>query len=173
MSWTEASGAVRYELAEAANGGAEQTVYSGSNRSWPASGKANGSYAYRVRACSASTCGNYSGTVTVTVQSGIPSLAIAPNPSTSGIYTASWGAVTGATRYVLKETPAGGTERTAYDGPNNFWTSPSMPDGTHSYRVQACNGSCGALSPPATATVETPLVQGLGVNPNPAVTITA
>lgn len=171
------SAAVRYELAEAANGGAEQTVYSGSNRSWPASGKANGkangSYAYRVRACSASTCGNYSGTITVTVQSGIPSLAITPNPSTSGVYTASWGAVTGATRYVLKEMPAGGTERTAYDGPNNFWTSPSMPDGTHSYRVQACNGSCGALSAPAMVTVETPLVQGLGVSPNPAVTITA
>jgi len=126
LTWSQVSGAIRYELAEAGNGGAEQTVYSGADRSWQASGKANGEYTYRVRACSASICGNYSGTVTVKVESGIPSLAIAPNPSVTGTYTATWSAVAGATRYVLKETPAGGTERTAYDGPNTTWTSPSM-----------------------------------------------
>lgn len=168
VSWLAVAGATRYELFEVANGGTETTPYSGGNTYWDASGKANGSYVYRVRACDASNiCGGHSGTMTVTVQSAIPALTLSA-PSAAGTYTASWTAVANATRYVLKQTPAGGSETTVYDGPDTSWPSPAKADGTYSYRVQACSGSCGNPSPPATVTVATPVPEGLQASPNPA-----
>ncbi len=51
VAWSAASGAERYELEESANGGAWAQVHNAISQSKAFSGKAAGSYNYRVRAC--------------------------------------------------------------------------------------------------------------------------
>lgn len=173
LTWRAVSGATSYVLKQQANLGAETTIYSGSATSWSVSGVPNGSYVYRVQACAGSTCSQFSASLTQVVQSGVSVVSVSPSPSTNGAYTVSWTSVAGATRYVLKETPAGGSEVTAYDGSALSWSASSKPDGTYSYRVQACNGSCGAFGPPATAVVATPVPTGLQASPSPATEYTS
>ncbi len=168
-------GATGYVLAEQANGGSEQPVYSNGLTEWETpSPKANGSYVYRVRACNGGVCSDFSAPLTVTVQSGVPALEITRDQQITGLYTASWTEVTGATRYVLKETAPGGGVSEPYSGPGRSWTPLSAKsDGTFSYQVQACNGPCSALSAPVTVTVATEVPGAFSATPNPATVNTA
>jgi RHS repeat-associated protein len=171
VTWNEVPGATRYVLGEVANGAAEVT-YSLSPlpgapllTTWPASGKPNGTYVYRVQACN-TVCGEFSGTVTQSVQIRSGSLEIAPIPNDSGIYTVSWQTVAGAASYNLLES---GVPLPVYAGASRSWTSASRPDGTYSYQLQTCSGTCGTPGPSASVTVETKIPGRFRASPNPNV----
>jgi len=177
VSWNSVAGATSYVLKETPPGGVEQTVPNvtlqpGPTQSWstPAP-RQNGDYQYRVQAC-ATTCGAFSGTATEQVRTGASGLTVNVNPSKTGLYTLTWTSVPGATRYILKETPAGGIETAVYDSNgtgslNLTWTTPSAkPDGAFTYVLQACNGSC-VSSVPLVETVKTPLPESLRFDHSP------
>lgn len=171
VSWNAVPGATSYALAEVANGAAEVTYPINSPSpgapvplTWPTSGRPNGSYVYRVQACT-TICGGYSGTTTEVVQIRTGSLTASPNPSDTGTYTVSWPAVPGAASYVLLEN---GIPRSDYNGTALSWSSPSRPDGDYVYQLQTCSGTCGAPGPSVTETVKTGTPGQLGATPNPA-----
>ncbi|CBA16818.1 RHS repeat domain-containing protein [Xanthomonas albilineans] len=59
----------------------------------------------------------------------------------------SWGAVAGATRYLVEESVDGVTWTSIYDGNQTNWTSLARSSGSYSYRVTACtaNGPCSTV----------------------------
>nr|WP_284691772.1 DUF6531 domain-containing protein [Pinirhizobacter soli] len=67
ITWPGVIDATSYILQEQVNGGAWTTVQSGASGTWATSGRANGTYGYRVDACSSFGCGPWSATYTVTV----------------------------------------------------------------------------------------------------------
>jgi hypothetical protein len=68
VSWGSVSTATSYTLQESSNGGSSwSTAYTGSGTSKALSGKGNGTYTYRVEACSAGGCGAWSATHTIKV----------------------------------------------------------------------------------------------------------
>jgi len=85
ISWGTASGTVTaYELYEATNSGfsGQSKVYSGTALSTALSGRTNGTYYYRVRACFDSDCGGYrAGANGVTVTIAAPPSIQTLNPS--------------------------------------------------------------------------------------------
>ncbi|MDG6348789.1 hypothetical protein QAA18_08585, partial [Luteimonas sp. 8-5] len=71
-SWTSATGATHYELSEKVGTGSWSVIQDTSATSRAISGKTDGSYSYRVRACAGTGTGNCSGysttkTITVTI----------------------------------------------------------------------------------------------------------
>lgn len=173
VSWSGAAGAVtRYELQEATDSAFTNPTlaYSGLNLSASFGNKSNGTYYYRVRACSGSACSNYqtatNGIVVnvAAVAPGVPSSISVPTSSTTGTYAVSWGAATGTvTNYELQEgtepsftcymppCPPGRfciqmcrTPPTIYSGSGlSFTVGGSKPklNKTYYYRVRACNGA--------------------------------
>ena len=69
ISWNTVTwgGAVTYALEERPAGGAWTEVHNGAAATLTVAGKANGSYAYRARACAGGACGGWSAVLTVTV----------------------------------------------------------------------------------------------------------
>lgn len=149
VSWTNVSGATRYELDQRKDGGAWSNIHNASTISRALSGQAAGSYDYRVRACNVAGCSAYSvvaSTVVSVVVLGVPTLS-APSPVNRGaLFMVSWTAVSGATQYVLEYT-FNGTAYTAYTGAAVSAQAEHYTAGTYRYRVKACNGSgCGNYS---------------------------
>jgi len=156
VSWNAVAAARRYELQERLNGGGWAGVQAGAGVSWATSGKAAGTYGYRVRACMATTnCSAWSAIASTVVQlppAQAPSVS-APAQAANGSYTVSWSNVVGASRYELQErvgssnwlavTPTTTLNSMQYSG---------RPAGSYAYRARACNAAgCGAFS--ATASV--------------------
>lgn len=152
VSWGAAAGAVtRYELQEATDSAftSPTLAYSGLNLSTSFT-RPNGTYYYRVRACSGSACSGYRTAtngvlVNITVIApGVPATITVPLTSSSnGTFSISWSSVTGAvTRYELEEATDGAfTNPTlAYSGPN-LSVSLVRSTGTYYYRVRACGTS--------------------------------
>lgn len=158
ISWGAASGTVTaYQLYEAGNAGfsGENLAYSGTGTSQAISGKGNGSYYYRVRACNGSPCSAYrTGGNAVTVTLAAPSVPAAPasisgpSQSTSGNYSISWSASAGATRYELWESIFGSAYSKVYDGPGTSKSFSAKPNGEYEYQAKACNANgCSGFSP--------------------------
>lgn len=109
VSWGDAPGDVTaYELYEAtsSNFSNEVLVHNGTGKSKLISGKSDGAYYYRVRACNGDACGAYrlGSNPTSVLLAGIPSSITVPSSSTTGSYSISWGATNGtATAYRLYE----------------------------------------------------------------------
>ena len=112
ISWTApAAGTVdRYELYEdtSPSFGSANRIYNNlAPRSLAVTGRLNGSYYYRVRACGPINCGSYAvgGPAVVTLPPAAPASISISGPSNNGSYSISWGAVTSgtATRYELWE----------------------------------------------------------------------
>jgi len=148
VSWTSVAGAERYEL-EQSNGGGWAQVYSAAGLSWSISGRAAGSYSYRVRACNAIGCAGYSatGTVVVTYPPGAAPALTAPAKATLAGWTVNWTTLPDATYYRLQESVNGGGSWTALS--DTAGTSASFgarPSGDYYYRVAACNrAGCSGL----------------------------
>ena len=156
VSWTTAAGATSYTLEESANGGAWTAAYTGTALSKAYTGKAAGSYGYRVKACNSAGCSGYSATKTVQSvhpPTGKPTLTV-PASSTTGSYTASWTAVSGASSYTLEEQLGSGSW-TAYSAITGTSKAISgKASGTYNYRVKACNAAgCGPVSATGSITV--------------------
>lgn len=160
VSWSSVTGATSYLLQEQANGGGWTAVQNTSALSWGASGKANGSYGYRVSACNAIGCGPWSATTTVSVAvvpGSAPTLSV-PSSNTSGAYSVTWSSVTYATSYTLQEQVNGGAWAAAYTGAALSWSTSGRAAGTYGYRIQACNTyGCSGWSSTGTVTVSMPI----------------
>lgn len=149
ISWSTSTGNVTaYELQEATNSSFTGAVlaYSGTGTSKAISGKGNGTYYYRVRACNtAAACSAYwTGTnpTSVTLPPSVPGAASVPAYNNTGGYTISWGASTGnVTAYELLESIAFGSETLIYSGTATSTAVAARADGVYSYRVRACNTS--------------------------------
>jgi YD repeat-containing protein len=150
ISWGASSGAVTaYELYEATNSGftGQALVYSGTATSAGLSGRTDGSYYYRVRACNGSGCSGYrtgANAISVTLPPGIPGSISVPSSSPNGSYTISWGGASGAvSTYQLYEATNSGFsgETLVYNAAGLSAGFTSKPNGTYYYRVRACNAS--------------------------------
>ncbi|MGH7447564.1 MAG: fibronectin type III domain-containing protein, partial [Longimicrobiales bacterium] len=164
ISWGASTGTVTaYELYQATNASfsGQTRVYSGTGTSTALSGRGNGVYYYRVRACSTSAaCSGYrtgANAVTVTRPPGAPASISVPAGSISGSYTISWGTSTGnVTAYQLYEaTNSSFTGAVlAYSGTGTSRAISGKGNGTYYYRVRACNttAACSAYRTGANAT---------------------
>jgi hypothetical protein len=149
ISWGASSGALSvYELYEATNSSftGQSLVYSGTNTSTSPSGRGNGTYYYRVRACYLGACSGYrqgGNPTAVTLPPGTPASITVPASGTSAGYTISWGTSTGTiTAYELFEaTNSSFTGQTlVYSGTGTSSLLTGRSAGTYYYRVRACNG---------------------------------
>ena len=142
VSWyASATIGAAYVLEESANSGPWTPVYTGPATSYAFSGKANGTYQYRVKAI----LGGYtdstwstSGIVTVAVTCSAPYQITAPASSISGKYSISWyaSATTGAA-YALEEKVGSGVWVQVYAGTAKSYAFTGKANDTYLYRVKA------------------------------------
>jgi len=148
-SWTVAPGSTEYVLQESANSGAWSTIYTGASLSRVFSGKAAGSYAYRVKGCNPAGCGPLSTTKSVQsiyAPSSGPSLTLA-SQSLTGAYVVSWAGVATAASYQLEQRVGSGSWTLLQSGTALSRSVSGAAAGQYSYRVKACNDAgCGPLS---------------------------
>ncbi|HGM7333939.1 TPA: wall-associated protein [Stenotrophomonas maltophilia] len=155
VSWSEVAQTSRYDLQEQAGAGAWSNIYSGPDRTREVTGRAGGSYGYRVRGCRATACGGWSATAITSVQS-LPSAGPsvnAPGLSIDGNYSVSWPAVAGAQTYRLEESTTGSGWAEIQNDAILSRSFVGKPNGTFAYRARACNAAgCGEYG--ATASVQ-------------------
>jgi YD repeat-containing protein len=155
INWGVASGTLTaYQLYEATNSGfsGETLAYSGTALSKAISGKGNGTYYYRVRACYASMCSAYrTGANPTVVSLGVPAppaTISGPSMNTTGNFSISWSSSTGATRYELWESVFGGAFSKVHDGTATSKSFTNKPNGEYEYKAKACNAvGCSGYSP--------------------------
>lgn len=155
LSWSKPSGTVTYyELEERKNNsGSWTSVATTSTTSKELSGRSDGAYDYRVRACNgyAWACSGWSAIsadVNVLHLPSVPGTITAPGNNTTGVITVNWSAASGqVTDYRLEEQNNGTWTQVATT--NAATTSISLSnraDSTYYYQVRACNGSgCSAF----------------------------
>ena len=146
LSWNTVANATSYR---AYQGGI--LVYNSTGTSWSSNALPNGTYTYTVYGCNGSTCGFASNQVTVTVLHvpPTPTLSASTTNSSTGSFTLSWNATTGATTYNLYQNGAA-----VYGSGGTAWSASGLGNGTYTYTVNACNASgCSAASNAVTVTV--------------------
>jgi hypothetical protein len=170
VSWTLVTGAWTYDLEESTAPTFVSTtvVYSGSNTSYSITGKANGTYYYRVRAGNgAGQSGWTNGANGCTVQQmapAAPGFLSVPGNSSTGNYPLNWGSVPSASLYELEEDTTSGFTGAVqlYRGASNNFQVTGRTSGTYYYRVRAVNvvGSSGWTvgGNPCVVSITTPAV---------------
>ena len=156
VSWTKVAGALSYQLQEG-----DAIVFNGTGLSKAFSGKAAGSYTYRLLYCE--NLGHPIGiaclpsaydALTVTVSGtaptpppAAPTLTVPANSNT-GSYPVSWTKPSGATRFELQEKAGTAGWKAAYAGGATSSAFANKGAGTYAYRVRACKGAgnCGGWS---------------------------
>ncbi|MGN7726482.1 RHS repeat protein [Luteimonas sp. 22616] len=157
VSWTTVATATHYKLEEGI-GSTWTPVQDTAATSKAFSGKAAGSYSYRVSACNTAGCGPVAvaKTVVVTLLPTTPPTLTVPATNTTGSYTASWTTVATATHYKLEE-GIGSTWTPVQDTAAMSKTLSGKAAGSYSYRVSACNDAgCTATSLEKTVVVTLP-----------------
>ena len=149
VSWSPVDLADAYTLQEDDNAdfSSPTECYSGSKTYWDASGKAPGTYFYRVKATNLwkgeQLDSRWSNVRKVTVFSppGRPTLHPINNEDGNGSYTVSWSAVTQAQQYALQEddNDSFSSPVTRYTGSRTSWDVTGKSPGTYYYRVKASN----------------------------------
>jgi YD repeat-containing protein len=158
VSWSAFSDAVSYRLEESVNSGAWAQIADTAATSRTLSGKANGTYSYRVKACNAAGCGPLSNTGTTVVSlSGPPATPTLTAPHAenfTGTFQIAWGAITGAASYRVEESTNGGAWIQIFDTTATSVTR-SRVSGEYSYRTRACNAAgCSTYSAVRTVYVD-------------------
>lgn len=185
VDWANATGATDYDLGEKFNTDAWTTISNITTSTKSRSGLADGSWKYRVRACSAVGCSAWtaSGDMPVTDVArtpgapGVPS--VSPATSGTGSHTVSWTNASGTVTYYelqANKDSAGYSTITPGPGTNLSLARSSLADGSYLYRVRGCNTvggytNCGAWATATTAGIITsiPTPTGLsidGTSPN-------
>ena len=141
-------GTVAYALEEQPAGGVWTEVHNAAAATFAATGKANGSYAYRVRACAGGACGGWSGPLTVSVtaaKAAAVETPPAPHAAQASLVTAgeikatdAAGTVAGAFR--VTESGAASYRIPIYATPGTAGTAPEL---ALAYNSQAGNGIAG------------------------------
>ncbi|WP_233842208.1 hypothetical protein [Dyella sp. 2HG41-7] len=167
VSWGASNTATIYTLQESINGGAWNTIYSGSGTSAALTGRAGGSYAYRVQASNSSAHSTWASLSSVGVWPAIPTVTV-PSGSVNSSYTVSWTASPGATGYNVQMSAGGGWITIASNTAATSISQPGNAYGTYTYQVEAINqyGSAGWSAPASV------VVNNAGVMPSPAPTLT-
>jgi hypothetical protein len=152
VNWGAAAGNVtRYELWQATSSSfsSQTRIYNGTALGYSVSGRGNGTYYYRVRACNgSSTCGQYrqgSNSITVLLPPSTPGTMTIPSVAIPGnSYSISWVAAGGSvTRYELQQHSSSSFNALVASW-NPTTTSISIAaatQGTFYFRVRACNTS--------------------------------
>ena len=172
VSWGVSAGATSYQLQEQDDGETWPTVYTGLLRTASIATDTNGVYSYRAQACKGTVCSDWTetGSVTVTIPGvpAVPSPFTVPSTSANGVYTLTWGASTGASRYALQERVNGVWSYVTLSPVTS--TSEELnksAGGTFGYRVKACNASgCSAWTAVQTVTVTLPPPPGTPMGPD-------
>lgn len=155
ISWGTSTGTVTaYKLYEATNASFSGQVqaYSGTGTSKAISGKTNGSYYYRVRACNGSDCSGYrtgaNPTVVTLAVPAAPASVTGPSMNTTGNYSISWSSSSGASRYELWESVNGSSFSKVHDGTATSKSFSNKQNGEYQYKAKACNTvGCSGFSP--------------------------
>ncbi|WP_445357762.1 fibronectin type III domain-containing protein [Microbulbifer sp. ANSA002] len=149
VSWDTSDNAGIYEVFRSASDGSWDPVYSGANTSFSESGRSNGEYMYKVRACTSSQhelCSTYKtgGTVEVEITPTVPLSISVPRKGTSSTVDVSWRASNGATKYELQYRKDGGIwSNTIYSGSGTSTPIQFLNHGSiYQFRVRACNTTC-------------------------------
>ncbi|GGK03217.1 hypothetical protein GCM10011394_10360 [Luteimonas terricola] len=149
VSWTTSPIASKYQLQERQGAGGWTTIHDAAGTSKAVSGKAAGSWGYQVRACSATTCGNWSAVATVAVMlppTAAPTLTV-PATGLNGSFTVGWTTVAAADRYQLQERQGTGSWGSIHDAAGTSKAISGKAAGSWGYRVRGCNGAgCGNWS---------------------------
>lgn len=159
VSWTAVTHATTYQLQERLGSAGWSSIHDASARSKAVSGKENGTWNYRVRACNADGCADWSAQTGVQVTlppSVAPGLSV-PGTGLNGAYTVNWASAATATRYELQERQGSGAWSTIHDATGTSKAVSGKTAGSWSYRVRACNiGGCGSWSSTGTTNVVHP-----------------
>ncbi len=149
INWSLVSEATGYRLLERLNGGGWSEIYYGGGTGMTVSGRTAGFWDYIVQTCSSSGCGGWSGVLSVGVLPGAPGTPGGPNPNpdVDGSYGISWGSVSGATSYRLRERLNSGTWAEIYNNSGTSTTVSGRATGAWEYQAQACGAAgCGNWS---------------------------
>ncbi|KRE87481.1 hypothetical protein ASG75_04980 [Rhodanobacter sp. Soil772] len=139
VSWGAVPGATSYLLQESANGGGWTTAYNGAATSAVLSGRAGGSYVYRVEGCIGATCGGWTTSATLGVRPALPTVTV-PTGTINGTYTVSWTTPASATGYDVQERVNGGGWTTiASNTAATAISRPGTSSGSYTYQVSANN----------------------------------
>lgn len=156
VGWSQVAAADRFQLQERLGTGSWSTVHDGPGTSKAVSGKAAGSWGYRVRGCNAVGCGTWSavGTVVVILKpASTPTLTV-PATNTTGGYSVDWNGVATSTRYELEERLGTAGWSQIHNASATSKALTGRAAGSWGYRVRACNDAgCSGFSPAATVAV--------------------
>ena len=159
LGWPTANTATSYVVQQQFNGGTWTQVANASGTAAAVSQPADGSYLYRVQACSGVGCSGWTSSNTVTVlhaPTTAPGVTV-PASSSNGSYTVSWSGVAGPVSYTLQEQVNGGGWTTVQANGMTSWSIAGRGNGTYGYRAQACNTTgCGPWSATASTTMLLP-----------------
>ena len=152
LSWSAVSNASYYQVQEKIGSGGWSTLPNTTNTSKSFNGKANSTYQYKVRSCSA-VCGNYSTSVSVVVlhKPGTPGGINAPSVDNDGNFSISWGASSGVVNtYTLQQEINGSGNWTTIQNTSSL-TKPfnNLPPSDYRFIVKACNSSGCSQSTPS------------------------
>ncbi|MEC4740621.1 FG-GAP-like repeat-containing protein, partial [Shewanella sp. E94] len=163
VSWSATGEVTTYTLQESRNNASWITVSSSiTGINYSRTGRTNGTYKYRIRACNASGCGGYrtSGNVTVHLPPPIPtSMNVPTSTSTNGTIALSWATASTATKYTLQELKSGGNWVTLSSTlTTTSYSRTGRDSGGYTYRIRACNssGCSGYRASAVTYVVKTP-----------------
>jgi YD repeat-containing protein len=159
VNWTSITGATGYVLEESTNGGAWTQVQNSAATSWGASGKSQGTYAYRAQACFSYGCGTPSPAITVNVDlrpQAAPTIT-APGYNPGPNFTVSWTSVATSTSYEIQESGSSLIWGPLYTGASLTFAVTGRAGGIYNYRGRACNANgCGPWGTTVTTNVELP-----------------
>lgn len=145
VAWPASSGATSYQLERTANNGSTWTaVYNGTAVSYSES-VANGTYRYRLKATNSAgssawrtASSNCVVSIPKPTRPAAPASFSYPKSSSTGTYTISWSASSGATSYQLQRLANDGSWKQIYSG-TAITYSESVKNGAYKYRVRATN----------------------------------
>jgi YD repeat-containing protein len=137
VSWTAVTAATSYTLQESNDGTTWATVYSGSALSSALSGRAGGTYQYRVEGCAGPDCSAFTTSASLGVRPALPVITV-PTGTVNGTYTVSWTQPISAASFDVQERVNGGAWSTiAADTATLSITRPGTTSGSYSYQVSA------------------------------------
>ena len=161
LSWSSSITASSYSLQESYNSGAWNTYYNGAATSLNAPVSADGSYLWRVQACSANGCSAYTQSSTIIIAH-IPTVptAISVPATSNGPISIGWSTSTYQTSYSLEQSFNGGGFAAIYSGAANSFSYTATSTGNYAYRVRACNvNGCSGYGATGSATITIPPTQ--------------
>jgi uncharacterized protein YegP (UPF0339 family) len=179
VTWPPSTGATSYRLERSANDGSTwAAAYSGAAPSY-AETVSSGSYRYRVRATNSAgpsdwTAGSTACIVsTSTAPSELqpPASITYPSTSSTGQYTVSWPASSGATSYRLQRRSSRGHSWTTIYSGADLSCAQAVRNGTYRYRVKAVNSEGSSTWTTGSATCTVSMTSSSSV-PQPPASIT-